>query len=98
MGLFHGGSGLSGGTEICPDVPEPQIGKLDSKYRRSHSKSLATQPIFSDWTVQHLFNVLSGAFMGGAILISLSLYMLHATHFSNPLEQVKYGLNAFGYP
>ena len=48
-----------------------------------------TAPVVGDWTVEHLFNVISGAFMGATCLLSLLLCALHATHYSNPQEQTK---------
>ena len=50
---------------------------------------LGTAPVVGDWTIEHLFNVISGAFMGATCLISLLLCVLHATHYSNPQEQTK---------
>ena len=74
MGLFSN-LGSSGSDTVCPSVPSPEY----------DSDAVSGGQTISQW-----FNILSTAFMAAAVLSSMILYFLHATHFSNPGEQIKW--------
>ena len=46
-------------------------------------------PISGTYTFTQLAKYISGAAMGFAVLLSLALIILHATHLSRPAEQIK---------
>ncbi|KAJ4256182.1 hypothetical protein NW762_009260 [Fusarium torreyae] len=73
MGIFHHDSG-DGKNETCPVHSLHQDAK---------------ENIVGDFTFYQLSMIIAGACTGVTILIMFTLKQLHATHLSNPSEQVK---------